>query len=140
MASNKVNLDVSEKLDITCRKGDSFELTLTLKDSTGVGLPLVTDSYEFLMQVRGLLQSDGKRNLIMATLGKGEQEKDKNAFFTFEDADDNGNVTIKASSDVMRSVDPGRYTYDLQYKVDNKITTILKGRFTINQDISDEIG
>ena len=33
--ANKVNLDVSEVLDITCRQGDTFELTLTLKDSSG---------------------------------------------------------------------------------------------------------
>ena len=29
-----VNLDVSEKLKITTRRGDKFELTLTLKDNT----------------------------------------------------------------------------------------------------------
>jgi hypothetical protein len=34
--ASKVNLDISERLDITCRRGDTFELTLTLKDSTGV--------------------------------------------------------------------------------------------------------
>ena len=33
--SNSVNLDVSEVLDITCRQGDTFELTVTLKDSAG---------------------------------------------------------------------------------------------------------
>ena len=30
-----VNLDVSEKLKITTRRGDNFSLTLTLKDNTG---------------------------------------------------------------------------------------------------------
>ena len=33
--ASKVNLDISERLDITCRRGDTFSLTLTLKDSSG---------------------------------------------------------------------------------------------------------
>ena len=50
--AKKVNLDVSERLDITCRRGDSFSITLTLKDSSGTALPLATDNYSFVMQVR----------------------------------------------------------------------------------------
>ena len=33
--AKKVNLDVSERLDIICRQGDTFSITLTLKDSAG---------------------------------------------------------------------------------------------------------
>ena len=51
--ASKINLDITDKLDITCRQGDTFELTLTLKDSSGVGLPLLTNDYSFLMPVRG---------------------------------------------------------------------------------------
>jgi hypothetical protein len=40
--ASKVNLDVSDKLDITCRKGDTFNLKLLLKDSTGTALTLTT--------------------------------------------------------------------------------------------------
>ena len=50
--AKKVNLDVSEKLDITCRRGDTFSMTVTLKDSDGDPLPLATDNYSFVMQVR----------------------------------------------------------------------------------------
>ena len=138
MASNKVNLDVSEKLDITCRKGDSFELTLTLKDSAGTGLPLVTDNYEFLMQVKGYKTTEG-RPLVLSTLGKGEQKSRSGSFIEFADKDDNGNVTIKSTAESMRDVTPGRYTYDLQYKTGTTVKTILKGRFTVNDDISEEL-
>ena len=51
MASS-VNLDTSEVLNITCKKGDTFSLTLTLKDSSGTALTLSTSNYEFLMQVK----------------------------------------------------------------------------------------
>jgi hypothetical protein len=47
-----VNLDTADQLNITCRQGDTFEISLTLKDSSGTGLPLVTDDYKFLMQVK----------------------------------------------------------------------------------------
>ena len=49
---SSVNLDTADNLSITCKQGDTFELTLTLKDSSGTALPLVTDDYKFLMQVR----------------------------------------------------------------------------------------
>lgn len=138
MASNKVNLDVSEKLDITCRKGDSFELTINLKDSSGVGLPLVTDNYEFLMQVKGFKTTQG-RPLVLSTLGKGEQRSESGSFIEFVDKDDSGNVTIRSTAESMREVTPGRYTYDLQYKTGTTVKTILKGRFVVNDDISEEL-
>jgi hypothetical protein len=36
----KINFDTSKRLDITCRRGDSFELELTLKDSSGIAINL----------------------------------------------------------------------------------------------------
>ena len=50
--ANKVNLDVSEPLDITCRRGDTFSLTLTLKDSSGSAIQLATLGYEFIIDVK----------------------------------------------------------------------------------------
>tara|TARA_R110002074_G_scaffold38280_1_gene103559 strand:+ start:2334 stop:2861 length:528 start_codon:yes stop_codon:yes gene_type:complete len=36
----KINFDTAKRLDITCRRGDSFELELTLKDSSGIPINL----------------------------------------------------------------------------------------------------
>ena len=58
-----VNLDTADNLSITCRQGDTFELTITLKDSSGTALPLVTDDYKFLMQVR---KRGGSNNALVA--------------------------------------------------------------------------
>ncbi len=55
MASS-VNLDVAERLDITCRRGDTFSLTLTLNDSSGNAITLATSGYEFLMDVKTVRQ------------------------------------------------------------------------------------
>jgi len=147
--ANKVNLDVSEVLDITCRQGDTFELTLTLKDSSGSGLNLSTDKYSFVMQV----WPSGRKgsNPIIASTEKGlkgrvlppnvTQNQSREAYFEPFVVDDNGNVTIKATASTMRRVPAGRYIYDLQYilpttsGVDTH-TTILRGSFVVNEDVT----
>lgn len=139
MASNRVNLDVSEKLDITFRKGDTFEMGMTFLDSQGDPLPLSTDGYEFLMQVRGLKQPDGKRSLVIPTKSIGEQKGGGGPAIQFIDASDEGTVTVLIPASETKEIEPGRYTYDLQYKVNDKTTTVLKGRFIVNQDISETL-
>jgi len=83
-----VNLDTADQLNITCRQGDTFELTLTLKDSSGTGLPLVTDDYKFLMQVRtrgGISRNQILRNRLpsidfrVPTGGEGGNSDDDNS-------------------------------------------------------------
>ena len=157
---SKVNLDVADRLDITCRKGDTFELSLTLKDSAGTALPLVTDEYTFLMEVRkSRVSSRSRRSVqrIPVNGGAGGNADDDNLItdsvadivigsteggvkgpvnFTFNDKDDSGNVTVSVSALEMRKVPAGKYKYDLQYNVGSTQKTILEGRFTVNEDIS----
>jgi hypothetical protein len=144
--SNSVNLDVSEVLDITCRQGDTFELTVTLKDSSGTGLTLSTSNYAFVMQV----WATGRRSRspLIATTERGlkgvnlnTEEVPGGAYFEPFVVDDSGNVTIKATAATMRNVPPGRHVYDLQYilptasGVDTH-TTVLRGSFIINEDVT----
>jgi len=144
--ASKVNLDVSEVLDITCRQGDTFELTLTLKDSSGSGLNLSTDNYSFVMQVWPSNRRGS--NPLIATTEKGLKGRNLNteelpgaAYFEPFVVDDNGNVTIKATAATMRNVPAGRHIYDLQFilptasGVDTH-TTVLRGSFTINEDVT----
>ena len=52
---NTINLDRSQRLDIICRKGDTFTLNLELKDDDGNAIDLTGnpfDVYSFLMEVR----------------------------------------------------------------------------------------
>lgn len=135
--ASKVNLDVSEKLDITCRKGDTFTLKLLLKDSAGTALTLSTSGYEFLMQVRGRQKVRGDRKLVIGSVNRG-RAADEGINFSFA-TDDSGNLTISASDSIMRQVTPGRYVYDVQQILDGVSTTILKGNFTVNDDISEAL-
>tara|TARA_R110002167_G_scaffold53504_1_gene153357 strand:+ start:81 stop:497 length:417 start_codon:yes stop_codon:yes gene_type:complete len=134
--ANRVNLDISERLDITCRKGDTFSLTVTLKDSSGTALALVTDAYSFLMQVWGY--SSRSKDPVLGSVNLGK--KVDHSFESFV-IDDLGNVTITATATTMRGVKPGKYTYDLQYVLPTTSgvdthTTILRGSFIVNDDIS----
>ncbi|ASF00354.1 hypothetical protein [uncultured virus] len=138
--ASKVNLDISERLDITCRRGDTFELTLTLKDSAGVAKTLSTSKFSFLMQVHKPRSSS--KSLVIGSVNAGERTD--NVFEPFV-VDDSGNLTIKATAATMRQVPAGRYVYDLQEIVpsstssDDTHTTILRGTFTVNEDVAKSI-
>lgn len=141
--ANKVNLDVSEKLDITCRRGDTFSITLTLKDSSGTAIELDTLGYEFLMDVKtnpvktrtGVAQ---RQVIASSALSKSQSKVDDKLSngFEFVDISDSGTVKVKASADVMSEFPVGVYVYDIQQKVGDEVTTILRGSFRVNEDIS----
>lgn len=132
--ANRVNLDVSERLDITCRKGDTFSLTVTLKDSSGVALPLITNGYTFLMQVWST--SSSATAPVIGSPNSGVQGGKSFEAFVPTDL---GQVTISAKASTMRGVPAGRYKYDLQHMIGEAHTTILHGSFTVNEDISKSI-
>tara|TARA_R100000234_G_scaffold119698_1_gene103365 strand:- start:1334 stop:1759 length:426 start_codon:yes stop_codon:yes gene_type:complete len=136
--ASKLNLDVSEKLDITCKKGDTFNLGLLLKDSAGTALTLSASGYEFLMQVRGRRSGAGRsRSLIIGTASKGKSAVTSEGANNFTvTIDDSGNATFSASDTIMARIAPGRYVYDIQQIVGGVSTTILEGRFIVNDDIS----
>ena len=142
----KVNLDITDRLDITCRQGDTFELTLTLKDSSGNGLTLATDAYSFLMQVRGSKAVVARQTNALVRpseapddniiIGSAELGKKGSVNFTFNNVDDSGNVTVFLSASDMAKIEAGRYKYDFQYKVGDTQRTVLEGSFKVNPDIS----
>ena len=155
----KVNFDISKRLDITTRKGDSFNLQLTLKDSSGNALNLYGSDGEskFYMQVRDNMTSTEGNGVVLYT-DNTENSADENLISQkltvaltdvsgTADADATGIVTISTSAEEMKLVEPGRYVYDLQYEdpgntVDSAADrkTILYGTFTVNDDITEVLG
>ena len=162
MASS-VNLDTSDVLNITCRKGDTFSITITLKNSAGTLLTLLTSGYTFLMQVKSKSVTKRGRSstssLILGTPNAAAKDqvrvksKSKTETLsipaastgnTFETPtlDDVGNVTIEASAETMSQVPSGSYSYDLQYILPSSTgldthRTVLRGKFTVNPDITE---
>lgn len=145
--AKKVNLDIAQKLNITCRRGDTFRLSLTLKDADGAPLTLVTSSYQFVMQVRDSAKSDGETGLILSTIYGRPIGADQNTGViqamgpeATDNITDAGVVDIVIADYTMRSVPSGRYVYDLQYVINETThTTILEGAFVVNEDVSEYI-
>ncbi|NQZ74556.1 MAG: hypothetical protein HRT61_00330 [Ekhidna sp.] len=51
--------------------------------------------------------------------------------------DDNGSAVWSATAATMRAVPAGRFVYDIQHIVDGVHTTVLRGTFTVNDDIAE---
>ena len=114
-----VNLDIAQRLDITCRKGDTFSLTLNMTDSAGTAINL--SAYTFTMQVR-------------------DASTDADKGFTFDFSENDGGTTGKlviTSTDVDTA---GSYIYDLQTTETapdpDVIQTWLYGTFIVNDDVT----
>jgi hypothetical protein len=115
----KVNLDVANRWDITCRKGDTFQLVSTVKDGDGVVIDL--SSYTFKMQVR---ENDTDGNII---IDDGSITKTGTSL---------GALTITIQASVMAAIAADTYVYDVEAISGTKVTTWLQGLFVINEDVT----
>jgi spore coat protein U-like protein len=122
-----VNLDTASRLDIVCRKGDTFTLVLDF------GVSMDSTAANWKMQIAPSDTDDATISLEGSTN------------FTIEDNDDgvtNAKVTITIASDVMGGLSSGLYVYDLQTDSNTAGTTIgtvkthLYGTFKVNEDIT----
>ena len=130
MAITSVNLDIAKRVDITCRKGDTFNLEFIIKDSAGVALDVTTPSqYTFKMEVRETDTTTGSAT-IQTT---GETSTGFNILGT-----SSGIVTVACSASKMATVSSGIYVYDLEAtKVDDSsVQTWFYGIFKINEDVA----
>ena len=65
--ATSVNLDISKRVDIVCRKGNTFNLELLIKDALGVVIDVSTPTmYTFKMEVR---ETDTSAATIIDTSG-----------------------------------------------------------------------
>lgn len=147
--ANRVSLDNADKLDIVCKKGDTFKLNLKLKDNNGDPIELATLGYTFLMQVREKnsvttfpVEIVTKGNVVISSPDAIETQnvngtQSTNKSFDPITVDDAGNVLITASHSVMKDITPGKYVYDIQSVVAGEYKTILRGAFIVNTDITE---
>ena len=143
---SSVNLDVAQKLDITCRKGDTFRLLLTFKDSTGtvinVGdLDSSTPTYSFSFEVRDFATDDGD-NARLSTNSNARRERVSNV--TIQNVDSSGSdgkIRIVISAEEMAKIESGVYVYDLQANTVStgsvsNVQTWVRGSFIVNEDVT----
>jgi len=139
-----INLDTSQRVDITCRKGDTFELVLTL--TTDSGDSAVHDDDGFRMQVRDS-DTNESSTIMNGVLGSSSEGvggdtasgTDGNIVITTDAA--NKKVTFKSLATDMNAspVASGLYVYDIQ-KTDSqdseRVSTLLYGTFKIIEDVT----
>jgi len=132
--ANAINLDTSKRVDITCRKGDTFLLNLDTTSSTGTDLNLT--SYTFKMEVRTSDESTGGETDSDVILTTEDDDNSSNKQIEIPVKNATGDLQFKVSATNMAGVDSGLYVYDIQASVGGVVTTWLYGTFKINEDVS----
>jgi hypothetical protein len=115
-----INLDTAARLDITCRKGDTFQLEIDFEQS----IPTST----WLMHVR---ETDTSEEDIIIDEGD----------ITFTVADNSSGVTnalltVTISDSIMAEVQSGIYVYDIQNNSVGVTKTYVFGLFKVNEDVT----
>lgn len=123
-ASNiNVNLDVAKRLDVTCRKGDTFSLSMIVTDSEGVLVDFGAYT-DIAMQVRST-DSDTGTPII------------EFAYPADFDTTTVGTLIVIKDSTFMATVDSGVFVYDMQLTdATGKTVTWFYGLFKINDDVT----
>lgn len=116
-----VNLDISQTLNITCRKNDTFFLDLVFSNDDET--PIDLTAYTFKMQIRR--RREANTSLL-----------DLEGTTSFPTQNANGELRIFSQDIDLRS---GSYVYDLQatHDADQQVITWLAGSFTINDDVTE---
>lgn len=116
-----VNLDTAARLDIICRKGDSFSLTVEFDTEIPAHQP-PTSMWKLHVQ-----ETDTSESQIVSTFGFAR------------DSENTKKLTITATGDNL-DVASGLYVYDLQHEslADGTRKTYLYGTFRINEDVTDQ--
>lgn len=125
-----INLDTSQRVDITCRKGDTFSLRLTVTDSSTPPVANFEVDDTFLMEVRdsdtGTLITNGSVNFAITETADASDVTNKYVDLTLDAA-------------TMKTMPSGLYVYDVEQKTDDStpvVSTLIYGTLKINEDIA----
>ena len=118
-----INLDKASRLDIKCRRGDTFTMIMTFPTDQTTVRPYTG----WQMEVR-----DAATNDASTIIAKGQ--------ISFSAYTDSGTkTTITIGSNIMEAVASGQYVYDIQHVTTGSpdvVETFLYGTFTIVEDIT----
>lgn len=108
-----LNLDTAQRLDIICRKGDTFSFAFDVGDAT------LADSGSWEMHVRPTTEDE---------TSPAELEADGVV--------DGSVITISIAFSTMENIDEGMYVYDVQLTAQGSVKTYLYGTFKVNDDVT----
>ena len=136
--ATQINLDTAQRVDIICRKGDTFSLRLTLTTSDTPPVAAFQVADVFRLEVR-----ETDTGELVVNTGATE-------FFVQVTANSD-NVTAKfidltLSAATMKTMPSGLYAYDVEQKVVNDsegvalatptVATLIYGTLKVNEDVS----
>jgi len=162
--ANTLNLDRSQRLDVVCKRGDTFKMNLELKDDDGTAIELnptnpeeTTPYYAFKMEVRAADTDDvvgsGTGGYLIQKFATIEGRTGSSAPIV---SDSTNLATFTIAHGVMEVLESGVYVYDIEKRLYNSapdpmtpnfadalhnktpddVETILYGVFTVNEDIT----
>lgn len=117
--SQSINLDIAKRVDVTCRKGDTFTISLTFTEANGDVMDV--SNHAFRMAVK---ETDTSSSDVIST-----------SEFSFE-VDPANILKITCEYNVMETKTAGVYVYDLQSKDGDTVRTWIYGIFKINEDVA----
>ena len=124
----KVNLDSSSRVDIVCRKGDTFELTVDFGQSMS---SYIDGGGAFKMEVR--TSDDNNTGVAVVSMDTAALTQNSSGVSA-------ALLVISKAAASMATVEAGTYVYDLQSTKNPSATPVIKtwmsGFFTVNEDIS----
>lgn len=118
--ANTVNLDNAQRVDIICRKGDTFSLEVDFYNDSNQ--PINLTSYTWKMEVS---ESDTSATPVL----------DSNDFSY--SGNSTGTLFVTATANTMLTINGGMYIYGLQSNDAGTVKTWLYGLFTVNEDVVD---
>lgn len=119
-STNTVNLDNAQRVDIICRKGDTFSIEIDFYNESNQPINLTT--YTFKMEVS---ESDTSTTPVL-----------DDTDFTYT-TNATGVLLVNATANTMLTISAGVYVYGLQSNVAGTVKTWLFGLFTVNEDVVD---
>lgn len=117
---NTVNLDNAKRVDIICRKGDTFAIEVDFFNESNQ--PINLSPYTFKMEVS---ETDTSTTPVLTSTA-----------FTYT-SNVVGKLLVNATANTMLTISSGVYVYGLQSNVAGTVKTWLFGLFTVNEDVVD---
>lgn len=158
--ANTLNLDRSQRLDVVCKRGDTFKMNLELKDDDGTAIELnptnpeeTTPYYAFKMEVRAADTDDvvgtgtgGHLIQKFATIegrtgASAPTVSDSTNLATFKIDHEDMGIDVYTNPNPTNNLDAGVYVYDIEKRLYNSAPSPITPNFAdaLHSKIPDDV-